>query len=432
MGDGGFAYDSVTYRTQEGGQYEGELGERPAPVVVEAFNKNVASTEGLRAAAEPNASRVRVQAPTPDRTSDLYRVQFELARIDCFDGAIDGRWSLRFHDRLAHVALTQELDLAALASVDQVLAALRSASVGICDAPLASQSARVDVTSRTDEPLPTNSEIPSLSVKRDVLRAHGALDRELPDGIDDVADDVAQAEAVSAYRQLDAFVTRNEVQEAEAEVTPAWTAPEPSPAPYEAPLLIERHAEAYPLEDNDTAVELAADEASGDPEVVVVTDVRVLPTVDVEATETVRADPSVVTPEPTAALPNKVVASVDDVDVVASSDPTPGVVVVAAVSPAPVALPPVSTTASRVAPFMPLPARRALAFARVFGADAEAAELSRDSTVEPRAKRLRRRSRARNRAIAASAKPKAAKAKAAPKSPNTWKSNRSAIFRPRG
>ncbi|MGI9404751.1 MAG: hypothetical protein ACR2O4_00145 [Hyphomicrobiaceae bacterium] len=69
------------------------------------------------------------------RNSDIYRLQYQLARLDCFEGPMDGRWSPRFHERLAYVALTAELDLATLGNTDAVVEALQASDPLMCALP---------------------------------------------------------------------------------------------------------------------------------------------------------------------------------------------------------------------------------------------------------------------------------------------------------
>ncbi|MEL7543604.1 MAG: hypothetical protein AAGJ70_07505 [Pseudomonadota bacterium] len=242
----------------------------PAPVKpVERVGPSVASKRADLAARQSKASAaeavsLRLQM---QRQSAVYRLQYAMAQIGCFEGAIDGRWSLSFHSQLDALLTKAELNGSDEKPIDDVAHTIRGLGSEACvtrQAPKEPEIAQGEVrsaeravarmplpehTTRTDsktEPAVVASVAPPLASRQLVKRHPGRLDVtrvEWPDADDVIAQEevaiVTEVQPTAAERVEDtvlAPVRRTTIaiaaaQSAEEAPAQKLSTPTPTPAP---------------------------------------------------------------------------------------------------------------------------------------------------------------------------------------------------------
>jgi len=348
-----------------------------------------------------------------DRKSDIFRLQFVLARLDCFDGSIDGQWSLAFHERLAHVVLMTELDLDEAGSVDTLLATLEDSDPGIC-ASREDQSASRLQTATPAVPALLDADAPDETQPFDIAEAV----RELPLKTDEL-EKTAHVRLTPERRHPEQFAIQPEVAETRArhvanvedtdvieEVSIALTSSVIKAVDEEHAPLTLTEAEDTAAPDHRWAALDAGDiaDAAVPPTYRGFVSAREMP-VRYAAIDVVKEPESVLSVE---ATPPTIPVATDSEVVAVTKVPVPQVV------------------SSRGEP-LPLPTRRLAAVKRVFGTDVV------PSPVRSREKPTRRQRTSTRRAKskpASSAKPAAKPSKPEPKM--EWKKNRKAIFYNKG
>ncbi|MEO0619087.1 MAG: hypothetical protein AAFZ01_07380 [Pseudomonadota bacterium] len=104
------------------------------------------------------------------RESAVYQLQYAMTQIGCFNGAIDGRWSLAFHARLDALLTMAEVDGEDEKPIDDVAREIRALGSGACVGETLPQTVDTDATAPAlREPVVASLPLPQRSKRLAVV-----------------------------------------------------------------------------------------------------------------------------------------------------------------------------------------------------------------------------------------------------------------------